>query len=118
MSTPEDGSDEFDARTISAVLEALADARRRQLLLALWELDPGGGDAVRVPEGVRDGREDVDALRVELYHVHLPELAEAEFVEWDGDGTVERGPRFDVIGAPVEAALEGFGDADTNSVAR
>lgn len=117
MSTPEDGSDEFDARTISAVLEALADARRRQLL-ALWELDPGGGDAVRVPEDVRDGREDVDALRVELYRVHLPELAEAEFVEWDGDGTVERGSRFDVIGAAVEAALGDFGDAETNSVAR
>nr|WP_233510394.1 MULTISPECIES: hypothetical protein [unclassified Haloferax] len=39
-----------------------------------------------------------DRLKVELFHIHLPKLADAGFVEWNRHrGSVARGPRFDEI---------------------
>jgi len=47
---------------------------------------------------------DVDSLRVELYHQHLPLLAENGFVEWNRNPlTVTHGPRFEEIGVLFEA---------------
>lgn len=40
-------------------------------------------------------------MRSALYHVHLPKLAEAAYIEWDADTqTIRRGPNFDEI-APL-----------------
>lgn len=75
---------------------ALENDHRRRLLFALLEHD--GADALPVADAVpardRGGR----AVRLELYHVHLPMLEDRGFVAWDREtNSVGRGPNFDAI---------------------
>lgn len=93
------------------VFDALADGQQRRLLVGLLERDPQ-----RVPVLSDPSREiarahgafrreflssdrtlaDVDKERVRAHCVHLPQLTEDGFVEWDRDASVvTRGPRFD-----------------------
>lgn len=101
---------------VSTLFELLADVTRRRVLFQLC-----GTESIRVPEDVRpDGTgassgtatapetrppfhlDDHRSLRVELYHRHLPKLADAGLVDWDAEtGVVVRGDRF----ATVEPAL-------------
>lgn len=55
------------------------------------------------PESSADEREEDDdsteLIKQELYHTHLPKLAEAGFINWDPEsGLITRGPRFEEIG--------------------
>ncbi len=62
--------------------------------------------AVPLPESAvnPNAPADPEALKVELYHRHLPMLADREFVEWDtGPLVAERGPRFEEVAAVFEA---------------
>lgn len=93
----------LDEPATDAVLEALSDVHRRRLLLALWDLDPGGAGVVRVPEEIHDGQEDIDRLQLELYHVHLPKLKEKGFIEWPEAELVWKGPRFDELEVALDA---------------
>lgn len=88
----------------SEALALLADDRRRRLLLELLECDPE--DDVRVGHGIVE-----TGVAVELYHNHLPRLAEADVITWDdeedvsGDGegeVVGRGGAFDDLRPFVE----------------
>ncbi|WP_159901916.1 ArsR family transcriptional regulator [Salinirussus salinus] len=77
--------------------QALADAHRRRLLVALLEHNPQR-DSIVVPEDVHEGEKSLEALQIEFYHVHLPQLEEAGFILWNRDThEVMRGPRFDEI---------------------
>lgn len=101
--------------------DALAAARRRELLIGLLECD-----LCHVSELSDDDREvgeanpeflrehlstdgeiaDVDEDLLRLYNVHLPKLAEYRFVEWNRDDcTVAPGPRFDEL-VPVLELLD------------
>ena len=75
------------------LFDALADRQRRRLLAAFLEHAPEEGESVVL---------DVDTIeahglsRVELYHVHLPKLADAGVVEWNREtDEIAAGPRFD-----------------------
>lgn len=86
---------------------ALADARRREILLALaaHEADAATLDALAA---VSAG--DAESLRLSLYHTHLPKLEAAGLVEWDRDGfDVARGPTFEDV-VPILAVLGGDSD--------
>lgn len=95
------------------IFEALADVRRRQLLVDLLHRDPQP-----VPELDTEAREllgadksllgellarfgesvSVDAALVQLYHVHLPMLVEYGFIEWQQEAhVVTKGPQFDEL---------------------
>lgn len=82
------------------VFEALTAEPRRQLIVTL--LDVGPGQPVSLPEAamsptVSPDRETAD---FHLYHRHLPMLAEAGFVRWEGDPLrAWRGPNFEEVGA-------------------
>lgn len=92
--------------------EALADGNRRRVLAALCEsetrlsltelaieLNDGQSDAAaRGPD-----RSAVDRLRIELYHQHLPKLADGGFVDFDVDRrTVRLAPEFDEVEGTAE----------------
>jgi hypothetical protein len=79
------------------IVGALDDVTRRRLLVELLER-PASGEAVRVPEDVHRGDREVEALRFDLYHVHLPLLESAGYVRWDREThEVERGDSFDQV---------------------
>ncbi|RBI58293.1 ArsR family transcriptional regulator [halophilic archaeon] len=81
---------------MDTVLDVLADAYRRRLLVTLLERDSQDADDARIPADVTSGDEERDRLDVELVHVHLPKLERAGLVEWDRETReVRTGPRFE-----------------------
>jgi len=79
------------------MFEALANAQRRQLLVALLDQDPQQ-EGLRLPEDIHEGEKALDVLQTELHHLHLPQLEEAGFIEWERDShKATKGPRFDEI---------------------
>lgn len=78
------------------LFDVLSDEYRRRLLVTLLRRDPE--DELRLAEAVHRGEKDVETLRIELRHRHLPRLEEADYVEWRRESrTVVAGPRFGEI---------------------
>ena len=80
------------------VFKAASAEPRRQLIVSL--LDAGEAEPVPLPESAVNPNVpvDPDSLRLELSHVHLPMLADMEFVEWETDPLIAfRGPHFDEV---------------------
>lgn len=93
------------ARSLDEVFDALAAARRRELLVTLLDHGPREGDPVVVPES--DG--DAGALehRVQMHHVHLPQLEDHGFIEWDRrNHEVVAGPNFEDIQPLLELLVD------------
>ena len=94
--------DRLEDSRLDAAFDALADSRRREILLRLAAVAPDGQTSLG-SGAIASGDEDVDTVRTELYHVHLPKLAEAGYVEWAGDAlVVSPGPRFEEIAPLVD----------------
>lgn len=90
---------------LDRALTALANKHRRRLLAALLERDPR--NEVPVPEVVHAGEKELENLKNEMYHAHLPMLADAGFVRWDRETyTVEIGPQFEEIRPLLELLCE------------
>lgn len=80
-------------------LDAIANKKRRRLLVALLDHNPID-DADEVPVIVAADQSDAESveLLVQMKHTHLPKLEEYGFIEWDKDThEVVKGPRFDEI---------------------
>lgn len=94
-----------EQRPLNELLDALAHHHRRRVLTRLDHAESA------VPLDDLDVREaDVDLLHERLYHVHLPKLERAGFIEWDKERNVVRpGPRYDDV-APLVALLRGHAD--------
>jgi len=92
-------------RSLDRMFEALRHPYRRRILLLVSEHNPRDEDEFNV-EDLATESDDLELLTTELYHVHLPKLAESEYIEWDEDGhTIRRGPNFDEI-APLLALMD------------
>lgn len=53
---------------------------------------------------------DLDRLKAELQHIHLPRLAEAGYIDWDAETqTVRRGPNFNEV-APLLQPIDDHSD--------
>ena len=82
-------------------LELLAKQQRQQILRRMADT-PGETPVDRLRSGLPEGdssRQDGDGAAqqqgIELHHVHLPKLQEADVIEYDTDhGVVRRGPEF------------------------
>ncbi|WP_312909615.1 hypothetical protein [Natronosalvus caseinilyticus] len=98
----ENGTDTI--RKWDDVFETLSAEPRRQLIVSLMDVSPD--ETVPLPERAinPDVPEDPEMLRMELYHRHLPFLADRGFVEWESDPLVaSRGPRFEEVAVVFEA---------------
>ncbi|OVE82808.1 hypothetical protein [Natronolimnobius baerhuensis] len=86
------------------VFNALSSEPRRQLIVSL--LDAGPNQSVPLPESaiMPNVPPNPKELRQELYHVHLPMLADMEFITWESEPLVAScGPRFDEVAVVIEA---------------
>jgi len=95
--------------TLDELFEVLSDASRRRILTALADANPRDEAELSPAELVGDERhEDVPVM---LYHVHLPKLDDAGFVEWTpGSKTITRGPRFEEIAPLLESLIASRGE--------
>ena len=83
------------------VFGVLTHPLRRRVLLSLLERESG---TLSVPEDLSCRGGDREDLAVPMYHVHLPKLTAAGYVEWDREaGRVRRGPAFEEIQPVLEA---------------
>jgi hypothetical protein len=90
--------------TTDACLSLLADARRRAVLLSVYDRDPD--DPIPVEEAFTDPI--TERAEVTLTHNHLPKLADHDVVRWDREkGTVARGPAFGEIEPFIERLDDG-----------
>ena len=69
--------------------------------MAVAQHNPQDEDDI-TPEAVADTHEKngdaLELLKLQFYHMHLPKLANARFIDWDRDSsTITRGPRFEDI---------------------
>jgi hypothetical protein len=91
---------------LDQAFRALADHRRRRLLLAIRDTS-GETGAVTVPEDVVDGGGVSDRLVLRYDHVHLPMLEDWGYIKWDRRrDQVAEGPRFDQLRPVLEVAEE------------
>jgi DNA-binding transcriptional ArsR family regulator len=110
-------SRETDAQW-DTILRTLADDQRRRVYRRVVETDR----PTSLDEIARHLIDDADAdglayVRARLYHVHLPKLADAGLVSWDGGDRISRGAfsdhlSADVASPPSAVRTEGLGRAD------
>lgn len=83
--------------TLGELLEILSHPSRRRILSTLADDNPRDEEEFHAERFASDD-EDLEQFLLELSHVHLPQLAEAEFIEWDSEtDTIRRGSRFEEI---------------------
>lgn len=77
---------------IDSMMDALNSRATRVILMALV------GDTTEVSIATLERQIHHDNARIRLYHKHLPKLANAGWINWDGDsGTVSEGPKFSTV---------------------
>jgi hypothetical protein len=87
-------------RSLDRSLTVLAHPYRRRILLLVGQHNPRDEAEFSVDDLATDD-DDLELLTTELYHVHLPKLVAARYIDWDEEtGTIRRGPNFDEI-APL-----------------
>lgn len=82
---------------LDRMFDALRHPYRRRILLLVTEHNPRDEDEFQV-EDLATEDDDLELLTSELYHAHLPKLADSGYIEWEADThTIRRGPNFDEI---------------------
>ncbi|ODR82723.1 hypothetical protein BG842_09600 [Haladaptatus sp. W1] len=88
----------IEEASLDTFLKILADTDRRQLLVALLDHDPLDDDYFQIPADVTRSDEQESHLSLQMTHIHLPKLDNADIIEWNRDDyAVRKGPRFDDI---------------------
>ncbi|WP_458190806.1 hypothetical protein [Haladaptatus sp. NG-WS-4] len=93
--------------SLDTFLKILADTDRRQLLVALLEYDSLDEGYSQIPAEVTNSDERESQLSLQMTHIHLPKLDDADIIEWNRDAyAVRKGPRFDEIRPLVQMVQE------------
>lgn len=82
-------------QSLDRAFDVLSHTYRRQILLLVSERTRRDEDEFSVAD-LETADDEEERTRLELYHAHLPKLAEAGYIEWEADThTIQRGPNFD-----------------------
>lgn len=95
-----------------ATVHMLRNIDRRRILLAVSDHNPRDEDEFTPESQASKDADDDDLKHIKtgLDHVHLPELAEQGYIEWDAETqTIWRGPNLDEI-APLLRLLDDHRD--------
>jgi hypothetical protein len=84
------------------IVDAMSHLYRRRLLVALADHNPqddtDAQEAAAALGAILNGEVDSATVEIELYHNHLPKLADEGFIVWHPDtGEIERGPNWEKI---------------------
>lgn len=100
------------------VFRAVAADPRRQIVGSLLDTDEGASVSLPAAALNPNVSRDVETLRRELYHTHLPMLEEMAFVHWDTDPFVaSRGPDFEEVAIVFDALQAKASDIPESLVA-
>lgn len=95
-----------DSTALDTVFDALRNPYRRRILIELSDQGSRDGGAFSLEEFTTDD-EDLEELRIVLYHSHLPKLATNSYIEWNPDmGQIRRGTNFDEVAPFLAMVLE------------
>lgn len=98
-------------KELDTALDLLADRYRRRLLLALFEHHPQNDDDTQIPAEIPIEDNELDQLRIQMIHSHLPKLEDAGVIVWDrAHNTVSKGSQFDGL-LPLLQLLSDHADA-------
>lgn len=98
-------SEAIPTYSIDDVFEALADIHRRELLVSVL-IQTQQADTV-VFDAKPYGESFDEVSYTEMYHIHLPKLADCGFIEWNREELeITEGPNFDEI-RPLLELLNG-----------
>ncbi|WP_137283906.1 DUF7344 domain-containing protein [Halorussus salinisoli] len=92
-----------DSASLDAMFDELWNIHRHRILVSVAGQNPRTEDEFTPESLVSDEADDGDrnGVKTELHNVHLPNLAEQGYIEWDAETqTIWRGPNFDEI-APL-----------------
>jgi hypothetical protein len=85
---------------LDRTFDALRHPYRRRILMLVSEHNPRDEDEFAAEE-ITAAADDLELLTIELYHVHLPKLVEAGYIDWDEETrTIRKGSDFEEI-APL-----------------
>lgn len=83
--------------TLDKQFSLLSDTTRRRILTELADHNPRNEQEFEATDFKPDDVE-TELFKSDVYHKHLPKLAEAGFINWDREsGTITRGPNFEQI---------------------
>lgn len=76
-------------------LRIVSNGQRRQILLELHDRSVQADGGVTIGDPTENCAEE---SKIQLYHNHLPRLADGDYIVWDQDtGEVTKGPKFEEI---------------------
>lgn len=84
--------------SLDVTLKMLANQYRRRVLIALLDHNPQRDDDLQLPTDsvLPDG--EIDRLKIEMRHAHLPKLHEAGIIEWNREtNSIRKGPHFEEV---------------------
>lgn len=91
--------------SLDTLLQTLCHSYRRRILRAVADQAPRKEEELISEAFDFDVLDEAEAerMRIELYHTHLPKLAEGGYVDWSPESeTIRRGPNFEEAASLVE----------------
>jgi hypothetical protein len=93
-------------RSLDRMFDALRHPYRRRILALVNRLEDPMDRGLSIDDVATEG-DDVEGLRIELHHAHLPKLDEMGYIDWDEtDQRIHWGPAFEEIESLIDVLAD------------